>query len=283
MELREIIPKLRGSLGFTTGEVSKSIGVSENVYKIYEQGDPGMPVRMLYRMAEYFGLAFDISLAVKKTRIRIACEDGKDIEVEYEGEDADDDTDPGSEAENSKYEKEKNEERNWRRSGLPDVPEKARKILDWQKSYSTGVGFFDKPHKSFIDMINSLHASTLEGWAYSRKHFEEAIRYMVRYFQTDMHNEEIIMERTGYPEYKAHKQEHVSFLKEIHRQAERYKNGQEIDVRNFVVFLKEFVLSHIGISDRAFTLYLAQLKRNGALANIIIQVKTTGDNRVFIR
>jgi hemerythrin-like metal-binding protein len=281
MELREILPRLRDSLGFTAEEVSKSIGVSENIYKIYEQGNPEMPVRMLYRMAGCFGAGFDISLAVRGTRIRIVCQEGKDIEVEYEGGDADR-ADPPAE-EDLKYEQEEKKQANGRKPSLSDVPETARKILDWQKSYSTGVGFFDKSHKNFIDVINSLHASTLEGWAYSRKPFEEAIRYMVRFFQTDMHNEETIMERIGYPEYKAHKQEHVSFLKEIHKQAERYKNGQEIDVRSFVVFLKEFVLSHIGISDRAFTLYLAQLKRNGALANIIIQVKTTGDNRVFIR
>jgi hemerythrin len=285
MELADVIPEFRERGVMSGEEVSQSIGVSEEVYNKYESGDTGIPIYMLYRMAACFGVTAEIELTggVPRLQINITCHEGKVIEVkskELVGEEE------RSRIKSGKGRKKEGEEQQGGevRKRYQDEPgEPARKILDWQRIYSTGVSFFDNPNKNFIDEVNQLYTAILEGWDYARKPFEQALRRMVRYFNVNMRNEEVLMERVGYPEYKAHKQEHIIFLKEIHRQAKRYAEGQEIDVRSFVLYLKGWVQSHIGIRDRAFVLYLAKLKREGALEKIIVWVKETADNRMIIK
>ncbi|MDR0400815.1 MAG: hemerythrin family protein, partial [Treponema sp.] len=146
-----------------------------------------------------------------------------------------------------------------------------------------GLAFFDGPHRDFIDTANSLYtASLIGGWESAREPFDQAVRQIGRYVQ-DMGNEEVMMERTGYPGYGAHKREHRIFLRELGVQVRNYRNGLRIDVRKFVLFLRDWVLSHMGISDRTFALHLLRLRREGALTGIIMRVKRQKAGRVIIR
>jgi hemerythrin len=161
-----------------------------------------------------------------------------------------------------------------------DIPV-TRKILDWRQS-TTGMSFFDGPTKEFIKITNQLYSENLVGgWSHSRKIFEETLRHALRYFQTAMRIEEKIMEKISYPDYQRHKSEHILFLKEIYRQVERYKANQDIDVKAFVLFLRDWVLSHMGVTDRSFVFYLTWLKREGQLVKIILQMKRMADNRLL--
>jgi hemerythrin len=182
-----------------------------------------------------------------------------------------------------KNDKQTEQERQRAAQQEPDPSLLRRKIVDWQ-GVSTGISFFDGPQKDFILMVNRLYAANLTGgWSQARDIFEQILRHALSYFQIDMKSEEAIMKRVSYPDYAAHKADHVLFLKEIHKQAERYKADEPIDVKSFVMFLREWVLSHIGIKDRAFALYLTKLKREGSLAKIIMQVRRTADNRIIVR
>jgi hemerythrin len=291
MKFAGLIPLFRERAGLSIAEAAQVVGLPVNVYMRYEAGDPDIPLWVLDRIAASFDITVQTLLlggGSPQVHMHVVYRPGKEIEVEQvEDESTADDNGGKALADYAKFiktddlmttkiSKRKEPEQ-------PDTFMMTRKILDWQGA-STGMNFFDGPQKEFITMANALYAANLTGgWKYSRKFFEQTLRHAQRYFRTDMRSEELIMEKVLYPDYKTHKAEHILFLKEIVNQVERYKANQPIDVKGFVIFLKDWVLSHMGISDRSFGLYLTKLKREGSLAKIIMQVKRTPDNRVIVR
>jgi hemerythrin len=262
--MKTIIPSFRERAGLSIVDASRYLSLPVETYERYENGDTEIPLRLIYRMAAIFGVDVDALLegGSPRLRMRVVYRDSK-LRVER--------------LEGGKPVTEKERLENYREQAMAT----RRKILDWHQP--TGMNFFDDPRKQLIDMTNTLYTVNLTGgWTYSRAIFEESLRHALRYFQ-DMKNEEQIMEKISYPGYRRHKNEHILFLKEIHRQVERYKANQTIDVKTFVLFLKDWVLSHMGVTDRSFIFYLTRLKREGHLAGIIMRMKRTPDNRVVIK
>jgi hemerythrin len=158
-----------------------------------------------------------------------------------------------------------------------------KRIIEWQRPLSTGVGFFDERQKKFTGMINDLYAASLTGWENSKVALMNIIRYTLDSYWRDLKNEETIMERVGYPDYKAHKKEHVFLLKQILERAAEFQTGKKTDVKDFVVVLKNWVFMHVGVTDKNMSLYLKKLKKEGALNRIIIRVKTDANQRLIVK
>jgi hemerythrin len=158
-----------------------------------------------------------------------------------------------------------------------------KRIIEWQRPLSTGVGFFDERQKKFTGMINDLYAASLTGWENSKVALMNIIRYTLDNYWRDLKNEETIMERVGYPDYKAHKKEHIFLLKQILERAAEFQTGKRTDVKDFVVVLKNWVFTHVGVTDKNMSLYLKKLKKEGALNRIIIRVKTDANQRLIVK
>ncbi|MDR2376661.1 MAG: bacteriohemerythrin [Treponema sp.] len=154
-------------------------------------------------------------------------------------------------------------------SGL--APDSKNRILEWQQSYSMGISLFDEQHKELIRLINDLYAASQKGWSYTRVALMRLMRYVLDYFQMNMIKEERIMERIGYPGYREHKREHVAFLKEVLVEVTYLQTNQMIDIKSFILFLRDWILSHVGICDKKLGLYLVRLKKEGNL-NAFMQV-----------
>jgi hemerythrin-like metal-binding protein len=301
----KLIREFREAAEVKAADAARDTGIPLRVYEKYEAGDSGIPIGVLYRMAKCFGVDCRALLASRKSRMSVAVvyRAGNRIEIMSDpppgflagdGE-TPDAPGPGEEEEEILLEEgggkgasggkeAKGPERTGGRIYWDgSAPASEKRILEWQRAYSTGIGFFDVPHKEFVSLTNDLYAASKGGWEYSRAAFMQMIRYAVQYSQRDLVNEEKIMERVGYPEYKGHKREHAFFRKEVLSRVYDLKVGREVDIKNFVLFLRDWILSHVGISDRGMSLYLAKLKREGELGKIIIQVKKDAEQRLIIR
>ncbi|MDR2177102.1 MAG: bacteriohemerythrin [Treponema sp.] len=297
-EITSIIKEFRELAEISAADTAGELNVPLTEYEKYEAGNSDIPIGVLYRMAGRFGVDVEAVLTNKKsqTKIAIVCPAGGDIEVirnpppDLAGDGKTTGSFAGSEKESGHSRGDDkdasgNKQNQAGGSGYSNGPltDPKKRIIEWQRTYSTGISFFDEQHKEFISLINELHTARQMGWKQSQTAFMQVIRYAMRYFQTDLKNEEQIMERVGYPEYKAHKREHAVFLKRILDQAMAFKEGRKTDSKEFVLFLRDWILSHVCIRDRKLGLYLVKLKKEGNLSGIIMRVKMGADQRLIIK
>jgi hemerythrin len=156
-------------------------------------------------------------------------------------------------------------------------------IVEWHNSYSIGIRLVDEQHKELINLTNRLHEASVLGWDNSKVAFMSAIRAAVDYVGYHFTTEEKIMERVNYPDYKVHKKEHSDFVKEVLRQVQDFQADQKASANDFVLFLKDWVQAHIAVCDKKMGIYLARLKREGALHKITMKVKHHEGKRLTIK
>ncbi|MDR1445091.1 MAG: bacteriohemerythrin [Treponema sp.] len=148
-----------------------------------------------------------------------------------------------------------------------------KQIVQWHDSYSVGIHLVDEQHKELINLTNKLYEASIQGWDKSKDAFMNTVHAAVDYAGYHFSTEEKIMERINYPDYLSHKKEHSDFVKEVLRQVQDFQAGQKVSANDFVLFLKNWVLTHIAVCDKKMGLYLIKLKREGALHNITMQIK----------
>jgi hemerythrin len=146
-------------------------------------------------------------------------------------------------------------------------------IVAWNNSYSVGIPLIDDQHKELINLTNKLFNSCIQGNESSKVIFMRTIRGAVDYVGYHFSTEEKVMERINYPGIATHKKEHADFVKEVLHEVEEFKNGKKFTPISFVHYLKDWVLSHIAVSDKQMGNYILKLKKNGGLDKIKLRVK----------
>jgi hemerythrin-like metal-binding protein len=312
-----LLKELREAAGLSVADMAQNIRISPDRYDQFERGDPAVPVGVLYSISRCLGMDVTVLLSGSKFPMEatITCCSNGDIQferreaeggqAEQTGHERRENTEeeleiaaeidaelkgkktegPVSRGDNaSPYSKKEKEDdkvfRELHKRGLHAIPQKL--IIEWQRAYATGIDFFDKQHKEFIELINQLYMANLVGWSYSQEVFKRIIRWALGHIQ-NLHNEETVMERVGYPTRKIHGREHVVFIKEVLAQARAMQKNQKVNVGAFVLFSRDWMQSHVGISDRDLGSYLIRLKRGGNLSGITMRVKRNADRPVIVR
>jgi hemerythrin len=85
-----------------------------------------------------------------------------------------------------------------------------------------------------------------------REYFESVIHGAVEYVKIHFATEEKIMRRTGYAGYAQHKKEHEAFVLNVLEQIQAYNAGKRLVLNNFTRFLKNWILTHIAVSDKRY-------------------------------
>jgi hemerythrin-like metal-binding protein len=304
-----LLKELREGAELSAADMARNIRVSAEQYTKYERGDPAIPLEVLYRIARF--LEIDVTVLLRGGRILLEAEiicpakgevrlerrkaaegqggqteqikqteqtkqtnEEADLEKILKDELEDEEQAPaavksGRDVRRSKEEKEK-EFLALYRKGLHALPPK--RIIEWQRSYSTGIGFFDEQHKEFIDLINQLYAANTQGWKYSQEVFTRIFRWVLLHIQ-NLQNENKIMERVNYPARGAHRREHAVFIREVLNQARSFQAGRKNSTGEFVTFARDWIQSHVGITDRDLGSYLIRLKQKGNLSKISMKVR----------
>jgi len=139
-------------------------------------------------------------------------------------------------------------------------------IVSWSQNYATGIDLIDVQHMELVILTNILYKSCLnehEGIA-----FKDAMQHMVEYVRLHFSAEIELLERINYPDTLAHKKEHKNLIKSILDAAKNYGEGKRFVPNTFVRELKDWIFSHIAISDNLYASYIANQKKKGLISDI---------------
>jgi hemerythrin len=127
--------------------------------------------------------------------------------------------------------------------------------IKWSPQFEVGHERIDHEHQIFLNLIKnvSLGAEENASLEWSRRLLREVKKYTEFHFVS----EENIMFRVAYPEYDAHKQEHVTLLASLDSELHAFNAGK-VDLQHIAGFLFEWFALHTTQSDKKLAKYIAE-------------------------
>ncbi|MDR1868069.1 MAG: bacteriohemerythrin [Treponema sp.] len=137
-------------------------------------------------------------------------------------------------------------------------------LVEWDERFSVGIDAMDNQHKKLFELTNNLYAACLKGKDAVNKYFYEVIHETVDYIRFHFTAEERILEQIQYPRLVEHRKEHEAFVQRVLNDVKEFEDGRAFVPNAFVRFLKDWILTHIAVSDReGYAKYIEELKKKG--------------------
>jgi hemerythrin len=121
----------------------------------------------------------------------------------------------------------------------------------WDEAFSVGVPVIDQQHQELVRMTNELFLGCEQAGT-TIVYFMKAIQGAVNYAKIHFATEEKYMIQVNFPDYGVHKKEHEDFVAEVLRQVRSFEQGKTAPL-TFALFLKDWLLNHIAVSDKKFS------------------------------
>ena len=132
-------------------------------------------------------------------------------------------------------------------------------IIEWNDRLKLGIPLVDRQHERLVDLTNILYIACLQSTETANHFFIKAAHDAIDYASYHFTTEEKMMIFLEYPGYQSHKKEHGEFVKEVMIQEKKFISDRFVPNR-FVHFLKEWILSHIAVIDKAMVSYILGMK-----------------------
>lgn len=126
----------------------------------------------------------------------------------------------------------------------------------WNDSLSIGEASIDSEHKQLISIINNIFNAVKEFAAnrdMAKKLFSDLRSYTVVHFT----HEEELMQAKGFPSLEEHRQTHEALKRQIREYQDRLFEEGEVDAHKVLIFLKDWLVTHIISRDMRFKEFLA--------------------------
>ncbi|WP_292933428.1 bacteriohemerythrin [Noviherbaspirillum sp.] len=128
--------------------------------------------------------------------------------------------------------------------------------LTWSNDLAVGNTFIDGDHQKLIDMVNRLHEVMQEGKG--KDVLGKVLNNLITYTREHFRREEDLMLRIGYAGRAAHLHEHEKLLQQVVDLQDKFESGAATLSIQVLHFLRDWLVNHIGKSDKA----LAEATRN---------------------
>ncbi|WP_136417074.1 bacteriohemerythrin [Herbaspirillum sp. ST 5-3] len=128
--------------------------------------------------------------------------------------------------------------------------------LTWSNDLAVGNTFIDGDHQKLIDMVNRLHEVMQEGKG--KDVLGKVLNNLITYTREHFRREEDLMQRIGYAGRAAHLHEHEKLLQQVMDLQDKFESGAATLSIQVLHFLRDWLINHIGKSDKA----LAEATRN---------------------
>lgn len=128
-------------------------------------------------------------------------------------------------------------------------------LFNWSEEYSVNVNGLDNQHKKLVDLINELHSAMKEGK--SKEVLGKIIEELISYTKFHFSAEETLMLQNKFPGLSKHKEEHEAFTKKVIEFEEKFLRGSVVLSQEIIIFLKDWLLNHIQVTDKNYSPYLA--------------------------
>jgi len=128
--------------------------------------------------------------------------------------------------------------------------------VEWNNGFLLNIDEIDQHHEHLVQLFNKMYdefTSNAPPEALGPV-LHDLVDYATYHFLT----EERYMEERGYPALKDHKDDHKSFILKITKLRKLFEKGDRGLSFETVVFLKNWISSHILIADVAFGKFVAE-------------------------
>lgn len=129
----------------------------------------------------------------------------------------------------------------------------------WDDSFSVGIEQIDAQHKKLFGFIADLSESVTNPDVKQRW---SAIHYTIvqlrEYTHVHFSVEECLLDIFGFPGQDGHVKEHVRFIGFLEDLERRSIMHNDISENEIVEFLREWLISHIAVSDKEYGNYVAK-------------------------
>jgi hemerythrin len=142
-------------------------------------------------------------------------------------------------------------------------------LVSWSSTFSVGVKLIDEQHKGLLRLTNDLFNHCVGDEESERAYFREVIGKAVDYVKVHFSTEEKIMLATKFEGYWEHKREHDAFVLNVVDQIRAFNEGKPFTLLAFTKYLKNWILTHIAVSDKLYFEHfkkLATRKADGKLS-----------------
>jgi hemerythrin len=123
-------------------------------------------------------------------------------------------------------------------------------IFTWSDRFAVKVEEFDGHHKKLMGLVNSLHENMMLGKG--RSVLEPILAELKEYTKYHFAAEEMKMAKYAYPYLFEHKAQHKELLLKLEDFYHAYTNGETEITIDLFIFLKDWLLRHIGKEDNEY-------------------------------
>lgn len=127
-------------------------------------------------------------------------------------------------------------------------------LMTWNADYSVHIELVDEQHKKLVGLINGLHDAMKLGKG--KDVLGKTLSQLVDYTAYHFKEEEKLFKVYAYPDYLPHKREHDALTKQALELRERFVRGELFLSNETVLFLKDWLNSHILGSDKKYGPFL---------------------------
>lgn len=120
-------------------------------------------------------------------------------------------------------------------------------LIKWSEKFVIGITRIDNQHMEMIRIVNELHESMKTGKGQDK--LFETMMFLLKYTADHFITEEAMMKHYGYPEYEAHRAEHLALIKDVKELLEQIEKGKSLLTLKIANFLAEWVKDHILAND----------------------------------
>ena len=146
-------------------------------------------------------------------------------------------------------------------------PNDNENIVVWEEKYATGIHMIDSQHKELFSLTNELFHACMGDNEALKSVFKETMERMVEYVRFHFGAEQVLLQRIKYPDYQEHKRQHDILVRDILEAVKGYNKGEKFIPNQFVRTLRDWILSHIAVSDMQYMVFITAQKKKGLLSD----------------
>lgn len=127
-------------------------------------------------------------------------------------------------------------------------------MFEWKQEYCIGHPEIDLQHRRLFELAAELHAAMATGKG--KDALSKILGNLVSYTKSHFANEERLMQSVQYPEYRKHKSDHDALTAKVIAFQHDFEIGRVGLTVGLLQFLKDWLMHHIGETDRKIAEYL---------------------------
>ena len=135
-----------------------------------------------------------------------------------------------------------------------DAKAKSGQLVAWDDSLSVNVNAIDEQHKKLIALINELHAAMKD--RKGNAILFDVVKRLKDYTVTHFQFEEKLFDKYGFPDTKAHKEIHKTFVDTVANFDADLRSGRATVSMDVLRFLKRWLIEHIKGTDKGYSKFL---------------------------